>query len=98
MLKVSVKNKSQNTIDVPLMSMVVGAAQVMEVAAPDGEASCVFLPPTTSAQVQDAIVSWAESAGIAVEISFVPVSPVDQVPSPSPPPGVIPNPMNPLGI
>ena len=96
-MKVNVKNKTDNAITVPWVTLVPGATLLVEQAAPDASASCVFHQPGNE-PVQDAIAAWATAAQIAVEISFSPEPLPSLMPSPTPstPPPF--DPMNPLGI
>lgn len=86
MFVIKVKNKSPTMVNVPLSKLVPGARQAVEQAAPDAEASCVFAPPTSSGEAQDAILAWAQTAGVdidmVIEISPLPVyvsAPVTEV-------------------
>lgn len=97
MIKVTVKNNGQNTLIVPLQSLVPQAHSLIESAAAGESASCVFLPPTDSASVQSAIVAWGEENGLSIDVAFEPAEPVT-TPSQPPTPGIVPNPSNPLGI
>lgn len=70
MLIVKVKNNSQREISVPLSIIADRAEDVVERAEPGEEASCVFFPPQTSQQVQDAVLHWAEANDVEVDVSF----------------------------
>lgn len=96
-LKIRVKNKSAHAINVPLATLVPQSTQIVGSAEPEAEASCVFTPPTTSAQAQDAVLAWAAAEAVAVEVSIDATPPPASAPEP-PTPGVITGPGNPLGL
>lgn len=96
MFLIRVQNKSSFTINVPLSSLVPGAQHVTEQAQPESWADCVFSPPTSSFEAQNAVVAWAQDAGIeivvAIEPAPLPVHPAAPVPTPTV------DPANPLGL
>jgi hypothetical protein len=97
MLKIRVKNKSAQTVRVPLSTLVPQSTQAVEMAAPEAEASCVFAPHVASAQAQDAVLAWAATEGVVVEVVIDAAPLVESTPDP-PTPGVISGPSNPLGL
>jgi hypothetical protein len=96
MFVIRVQNKSSVTVNVPLSSLVPGAQQVAEQAQPDAWASCVFAPPTSSFEAQNAVVAWAEAAGIDITVAIEPAPLPSQSTEPGPVTTV--NPANPLGL
>lgn len=100
-MKVTVKNKTTSPVNIPLMALVPGAADIISVAAPEACAECVFRVPPGNEEVQNAILSWAETNAITVEISFTPATMPNQTPSPTQaptPPEAFLDPMNPLRL
>lgn len=70
MILVKVKNKSERAVTVPLSLIAERTDSVVEHAEPGEESSCVFFPPQTSQQVQDAVLLWAEQNNVDIDISF----------------------------
>ena len=96
MFLIRVQNKSSFTINVPLSSLVPGAQRVTEQAQPEAWADCVFSPPTSSFEAQNAVVAWAQDAGVDVVVAIEPVPPLVHVAAPGPVTTV--DPANPLGL
>lgn len=96
MFVIRVQNKSSVTVNVPLSSLVPGAQQVNEQAQPEAWADCVFSPPTSSFEAQNAVVAWAQAAGIEIVVAIEPAPLSTQTPSPVP--GATVDPANPLGL
>lgn len=76
MLKIRVLNKSTMAITVPFSTLIPEARHINGNAGPGEEASCVFGPPVTSGQAQDAVLAWAkfQSAfqGLSIEVDIGP--------------------------
>jgi hypothetical protein len=84
MFLIRVQNKSPVSVSVPLSAIVPDAKQAIEQAQPDGWASCLFSPPTSNFEAQNAVVAWAHAAGIEIEvvIELVPTVDLDNPPEP----------------
>lgn len=101
MIRVNVTNNAGVGIVVPFAPLVPGAYDVNASASPGAVAHCSFSPPTSSAEVQEALLAWAATEGVAIGLTFQPVTPVVSAPEAPPAPGPgspIPDPLNPLGI